>query len=175
MEKSKTSVVSVMLSCTKNVLLTIVGFYLLYLMFCFITDNSDAIEDSIFAFFTLLAPFFIPIKDFMVNNIGTIFISWMIIALWTCCVIAKIEMSEMSDMKTPAFLNILGFLLVPIGSIVSFMTMVCSDNLALTMFAGVLGFLLLIFFIGLSGSILSTGPAVAHEQDPKQLDLFDEK
>lgn len=183
MEKAKTNVVTVMLSCTKNVLLVIACFYFVYLMCCVISGYSDVIADRISSFFTLLAPFFIPIKNFIVEHTVKLFIGWLIIAVWTSCVIFKLDKS---GMEPPSSLMNLAFILVPVGCLISSITAFSFvDTLILvTLIVGFLAFFLL--FLSMIIIIVVIGHKEGEDEPtkdpedvdgrvPEQLEMFNNK
>jgi hypothetical protein len=183
MEKVKTNIVTVMLSCTKNVLLVIACFYFVYLMCCVISGYSDVIADRISSFFTLLAPFFIPIKNFMVEHTVKLFMGWLIIAVWTSCVIFKLDKS---GMEPPPFLMNFAFILVPIGCLISFITAFSFvDTLILvTLIVGLIAFFLLflsmIIMIVIIGDKEVVDEPKKETEDidlkaPEQLEMFNDK
>jgi len=177
MEKVKKSLSSIMLSCTFNIVLTGVVFYLLYLLLGYISDNWNTISTSIISFMNL----FIPLKNFLFAHLGKIFIGWSIFALWLLCVCVKMEENEI---KESGIINFIGFLMLPIGSIVFFMIPFALgwEWFPVNVFSILASIVLLVFFIGVICIFfgLDTGdqPENVESTDidaPEQLELFDKK
>lgn len=167
MEKVNDSFSSVMFSCTKNVLLTIAGICLVYFSFLLVTDNWTSISNNIMAFLTI----FNPIKTFLFEHLGKIFIGWLILSVWSGCIIYKIETADVI-IKTPMALNALAFMLIPTGSMVFFMSANVLDVWILSAICFVVACLLLLIFIGLTSSLLFPGTLTPVNDEPHQLDLF---
>lgn len=177
MEKIKKSLSSIMLSCTCNIVLAGIGFYLLYLLFGYINDNWNPISASIISFMNL----FIPLKNFLFAHLGKIFVGWLITALWIGCVTYKMEQNGIEE---SSILNFILFLLFPIGSIVFFMIPFALgwEWFPVNVFSILASIVLLVFFIGVICIFfgLDTGdqPENVESTDidaPEQLELFDKK
>lgn len=144
MEKVKKSLGSIMLSCTGTMVLAGLWLYLLYLLFGYISDNWEPISASIISFMTL----FIPLKNFLFAHLGKIFIGWSILALWLLCVCVKMEENEIKESN---IINCIGFLMLPVGSIMFFMIpfQLGWEWFPVNVFSILASFVLLAFFIGL--------------------------
>jgi hypothetical protein len=177
MDEVKKSVTSVMLSCTKNVLLAVAGIYLFYLSVGFIANNWSSVANVWSIIVTNVSSFmtvFVPFKDFLFEHLGKIFTGWLILFVWTLCIIVKLEYH---NTDVPTVFPVLFFMLVPVGSIILFMVASASTDDALTVFSIFFGILLSCFFLLLCGVFLNPDPVVPKKQvnSPKQLELFEKK
>lgn len=171
MEKVKKSLGSIMFSCTCNIVLAGIGVYLLYLVFGYLNDNWTTISTSIVTFINT----FIPLKNFLFEHLGKIFIGWVIIALWVGCVSYKMDQNEIEE---SSILNFILFLLFPIGSIMFFMI---PFQLGWEWFPiNIISFLSAVFLFFISIALVdiffNEKPVEQIDSDaPEQLELFDEK
>lgn len=167
MEKVNDSFSSVMMSCTKNVLLTIAGICLVYFSFLFVTDNWTSISNNFMSFLMI----FKPLKTFLFEHLGKIFIGWLILSVWSCCILYKIEVSDVT-IKTPAALSALAFMLIPTGSLILFMSATVLDSWFISAVCVIIAFLMLFTFLIISSCLLFPGTLTPVESSPEQLDLF---
>jgi hypothetical protein len=177
MEKVKKSLGSIMLSCTCNVVLACIGFYLLYLLFGYLNDNWETISTSIMSFMTT----FIPLKNFLFAHLGKIFIAWSILALWVLCVGMKMEENEIEE---SSILNFILFLMLPVGSIIFFMIpfQLGWKWFPVNVLSISASFVLLVFFIAVICIFFDLDTVDNKENSegtdidaPEQLELFDKK
>ena len=171
MDKVKKSLGSIMFSCTCNVALAGIGFYLLYLLFGYLNDNWEPISTSIISFMNT----FIPLKNFLFAHLGKIFIGWVIIALWVGCVSYKMDQNEIEE---SSILNFILFLLFPIGSILCFMI---PFQLGWEWFPiNIISFLAAVFLFLMSIALVGVFFSESSDEKveintPEQLELFDKK
>lgn len=177
MEKVKKSLGSIMFSCTCNIVLALVGLYLLFLLLCVITDNWDTITTNIISFMAT----FIPFKDFLFEHLGKIFTGWVVLSLWLLCVFVKMEENEIKESKS---LDFIGFLLFPIGSIILFMVpfKLGVEWFPINVISILAAFALSMFSIAILGVFFSEknvekseAVEVSETDAPEQLELFDKK
>lgn len=177
MGKVKKSLGSIMLSCTGTMVLAGILFYLLYLLFGYISDNWNTISTSIISFMTT----FIPLKNFLFEHLGKIFIGWTILALWLLCVCVKMEENEI---KESSVINFICTLMLPIGAIVFFMIpfQLGLEWFLVNVFSIFASFFLLLLFIGVICIFFGLDTADNKENSegtdidaPEQLELFDKK
>ena len=164
---------SILFSCTKNVLLTIVAVYLLYFVGGLVVDNWTTISASIISGLTFaithIQSFFKPIMAVLFEHLGTIFIGWLICSLWTFCVLFKFESS--GTLITPKAIYVMAGLLVPVGSVVFFMVSYILTSV-LSFLAAVVGLVLLFVSIAIIGLVFFDNGTVTYDETPQQLDLF---
>jgi FtsH-binding integral membrane protein len=159
MKKVNDKVNSAVMSSTKNVLLAVVGIYLLYLLGSFISNNG-------FSFETV----FPQIKEFAFENLGKFFVGWLIIFAWTICTMVKLDKTNTG---IPKVFSILFFATTLIGSIILFMVTSASTHEGITIFSFVLGCLLLIVCFGLC--IVHSMPDTFGEYVPPPNPFFEQK
>lgn len=164
---------SILFSCTKNVLLMIGAVYLLYFVGGLVVDNWTTISASIFSgvsfAVTHIQSFFKPVMSVLFEHLGTIFIGWLICSLWTFCVFYKFESSEL--LITPKAICVMAAVLVPIGSIIFFMISYIFPSI-LSFLAAVVGLIFLFVSIGIIGVVFFDNGTITYDETPQQLDLF---
>lgn len=174
MEKSKTSIGKVMFSCTKNIVLAVIIFYLICLFFSFIDDHWSTISQAMISFFLI----FKPIKIFMLEHLGKIFLGWLVICSWSVCVAMKLDKHKI---PYPKFLDGILFSLFPSACLILFMAAIHPSTGFLGLFLGVCGVLLTLFTIMIILSFFFEDLFEVEKdknlpkgkQAPQQLDLFD--
>lgn len=168
MEKVNDSFSSIMLSCTKNVLLTIAGICLVYFSFVLVTNNWTSITNNIMSFLII----FNPIKTFLFEHLGKIFIGWLILSVWSGCIFYKIETSDFI-IQTPTALNALLFMLIPTGSLIFFLLANVFEVWLVSAICVIIALIMLFTFLCITCCILFPG-TVIHPVDSnqEQLDLF---
>jgi hypothetical protein len=164
---------SILFSCTKNVLLTIGAVYLLYFVGGLVVDNWTTISTSIISGVSFVAThihsFFKPVMAVLFEHLGTIFIGWLICSLWTFCVIYKFESSEL--LITPKAIYVMAGVLVPIGSVIFFMISYIFPSI-FSFLAAVFGLILFFVSIAIIGVVFFDNGTITYYETPQQLDLF---
>lgn len=163
------SMMSIMFSCTKNVILIIAAVYLLYLAGSFIDTNWASVVSIVTTVIMHINAFFEPIIAFLFEHLGTIFIGWLICSLWVFCVVFKLEMNSMN---TPTIIYVFAGLLVPIGCVLFFMATCMLDSIA-SFFCGVLTFIMFLLSIGVVCAVFCDDGVITSDESPAQLELFD--
>lgn len=171
-EVAKTTM-SIMFSCTKNVLLTIGAAYLLYFVGGLVVDNWTTISASIFSgvsfAVTHIHSFFKPVMAVLFEHLGTIFIGWLICSLWTFCVIYKFESSGL--LITPKAIYVMAGVLVPIGCVIFFMISYILPSI-FSFLAAVVGLILFFVSLAIIGLVFFDNGTITYDETPQQLDLF---
>lgn len=175
MDKAKKSMLSVMLSCTKNVLIAVAIFYLLILFFGFLDDQKAIIGNFFSIVMTYIVSFFaifIPVKNFLFEHLGKIFVGWLLISIWSLCVVIKLDNNKI---KVPYIFNVILCLSVPIGAVICLMVTASSAPEGARILTFICGFILsilsVIFFIVW---VMPEPPSRKIENNkPKQMELFD--
>lgn len=142
MFKVQKNISSIVFSCTKSVLLVVAIICLLYFSSSIIANSSNSItlkfSDTVILFLT--------------NNSGKLFIGWLTLLIWTCCVYFKIGSN---NIKVPTILKFLLFLLIPIGSFILFLVSISLISPDIQVIARIWSILLLLSSVMMLSAISS--------------------
>jgi len=174
MEKQQSNskiVLSIIFSCTKNVILAVLGLFLCYFLLNKITNNWSSIWGGIVGFSQL----WIPVVNFAAEHMLALLIPNVLLFVWLICIVTKLENKEI---KIPSILYILLFLLLLSSGALLLISGIKLLSSIFSFFACILGVVILFLstciIISFIVELCSTKEPVETQNSPQQLDLFED-